>query len=109
MAATSAVDAGAGAASAQALYEQVLARDMAGAEAVFKRLYDRKGIDEAYDDLQRSVQAEIDVHQVVLAWRAYDMLSIAGQEYGFELLHGMCFCLCMTPVHWRAERVIEGH
>lgn len=73
-------------ATANALRECVLDCDMRGAEAVFKKIHDTKGLDRAYDDLQKIVQVEIDVHQTVLAWRAYDMLSIAGKNHGWELL-----------------------
>lgn len=73
-------------ATARALRDRVLARDMNGAEGVFRRIYDTKDIADAYDDLQSTVQIEIDVHQTVLAWRAYDMMAIAGKERGWELL-----------------------
>lgn len=81
-----AVEAGVASATAAALRERVLARDMSGAEAVFKRIYDTKKLAAAYDDLQQIVQVQIDVHQTVLSWRSYDMLPIAGEAHAWELL-----------------------
>ena len=46
-------------------------RDMAGAERAFATL-SREDVDKAYNELQFMVQDEIDVHQVVLAWRAWE-------------------------------------
>jgi hypothetical protein len=41
---------------------------------------------EAFDALQYAIQDEIDVHRVVLSWRAWTMLDIAGKEYAHSLL-----------------------
>ncbi len=43
-------------------------------------------IGEAYNHLQFSVQDEVDVHRIVLAWRAWEMLDIAGWEHAHTLL-----------------------
>jgi len=43
-------------------------------------------IGEAFNHLQFEVQDEIDVHRVVLAWRAWDTLDLAGREWAHCLL-----------------------
>jgi hypothetical protein len=41
---------------------------------------------EAFNDLMMAVQDEVNVHRVVLAWRAWAMLELTGQEYANSLL-----------------------
>lgn len=49
---------------------------------------------EAFDALQYAIQDEIDVHRVVLSWRAWTMLDIAGKEYADSLLRqSVRFCV----------------
>jgi hypothetical protein len=43
-------------------------------------------IGEAFNHLQFEVQDEVDVHRVVLAWRAWDTLDLAGREWAHCLL-----------------------
>ena len=43
-------------------------------------------IGEAFNHLQFAVEDEVDVHRVVLAWRAWDTLELAGQEWAHCLL-----------------------
>lgn len=43
-------------------------------------------IGEAFNHLQMEVEDEVDVHRVVLAWRAWDTLELAGQEFAHTLL-----------------------
>src|SRR5262245_65830158 len=59
--------------------------DLAGAERVFATLMQREA-EEAYDNLQFIVQDDIDVHRVVLAWRAWDTLRLAGREHAHTML-----------------------
>src|SRR3954468_21639865 len=47
--------------------------DMDGAEKQFATLMTR-GTQEAYDALQHTIQDEVDVHRVVLCWRAWMMI-----------------------------------
>lgn len=42
--------------------------------------------DEAFHHLQFSVQDEVDVHRVVLAWRAWELLGLCGAENAETLL-----------------------
>ncbi|MBX7105204.1 MAG: hypothetical protein K1X57_14070 [Gemmataceae bacterium] len=59
--------------------EAVHQGDLARADRAFVALA-RKSLPAAYDDLQTVVQDEVDVHRVVLAWRAWSMLDVAGRE-----------------------------
>jgi hypothetical protein len=48
----------------------------------------------AFDALQYAVQDETNVHRVVLAWRAWAMLDLTGDEYAGTLLRqSVRFCL----------------
>jgi hypothetical protein len=66
--------------------------DVEGAERTFAAL--AKGpIGEAYNHLQFTVQDELDVHRVVLAWRAWAVLDLAGKEQAHALLRqSVRFC-----------------
>ncbi len=58
---------------------------MEKAERAFATL--AKGpIGEAYNHLQFEVQDEVDVHRIVLAWRAWDSLDLVGHEWAHCLL-----------------------
>jgi hypothetical protein len=59
--------------------------DIEAADRTFATL--AKGpIGEAFNHLQMEVEDEVDVHRVVLAWRAWDTLELAGQEHAHTLL-----------------------
>jgi hypothetical protein len=59
--------------------------DLDHAEELFAVLNDAPP-NEAYNHLQFAIQDEVDVHRTVLAWRAWMMLDIAGQEHAHTLL-----------------------
>jgi len=61
------------------------AADMPRAEAIFATLA-RDDAAAAFDSLQSLVDEEEDVHRVVLAWRAWDTLSLTGPEHAHTLL-----------------------
>ncbi len=46
----------------------------------------RGPIGEAFNHLQFSIEDEVDVHRVVLSWRAWTTLDLTGQEYAETLL-----------------------
>ena len=49
---------------------------------------------EAFNHLQYSIQDEVDVHRVVLSWRAYSMLDLTGQQHTHSLLRqSVRYCL----------------
>jgi hypothetical protein len=51
-------------------------------------------LDEAYNDLQYLIQDDINVHRVVLAWRAWVLLDFTGKEHAHTLLRqSVRFCV----------------
>ena len=51
-------------------------------------------IGEAFNHLQYEIQDEVDVHRVVLSWRAWAMLDVAGKDYAHTLLRqSVRYCL----------------
>lgn len=67
------------------LRETARSGDIEKSDGVFSSIA-RTPIGEAFNHLQFEVQDEVDVHRVVLSWRAWDTLEIAGQEWGTCLL-----------------------
>lgn len=79
--------------SAAALLEATRRQDREGAEQTFAALT-RGSLDEAYNDLQYLVQDHVNVHRVVLAWRAWSLLDLTGKEYAHTLLRqSVRFCV----------------
>jgi hypothetical protein len=78
--------------AAEVLRDATRKVDVESAERTFAAL--AKGpIGEAYNHLQFTVQDEIDVHRVVLAWRAWAVLDLAGKEQAHTLLRqSVRFC-----------------
>lgn len=72
-------------ADAAALLAAERAGDAGAAEAGFASIFARQP-ELAYDALQDLVRENIDVHQVVLAWRAWDLLSVVGREHAVTML-----------------------
>jgi hypothetical protein len=76
------------------LRELTRRRDAKGAEAAFAAMVVQGPIGEAYQHLQYEIQDEVDVHRVVLSWRAWAMLDLVGQQYASTLLRqSVRFCL----------------
>jgi hypothetical protein len=77
----------------EVLREATRKRDANAAEGTFAALaHDSAG--EAYNSLQYTVQDEIDVHRVVLAWRAWATLELLGKEHAHTLLRqSVRFCV----------------
>ncbi len=69
-----------------ALRDAVRRQDMDGAERTFAELIERRSLGEAYNDLLSIVQDNVNVHRVVLAWRAWAMLDLTGKEHAHTLL-----------------------
>jgi hypothetical protein len=67
--------------------------DMDSAERTFAAL--AKGpVGEAFNHLQFSIQDEVDVHRVVLSWRAWVALDLTGKEQAHTLLRqSVRFCV----------------
>ncbi|MBT4864538.1 MAG: hypothetical protein HON53_05365 [Planctomycetaceae bacterium] len=73
--------------------ESVRAVNWDQAEARFAALANGP-VGEAFNHLQYTVQDEVNVHRVVLSWRAWAMLPLAGEEYAHSLLRqSVRFCL----------------
>lgn len=63
---------------------------------------------EAYQHLQYEVQDEVDVHRVVLSWRAWSMRDVAGNDYSHALLRqSLRYCLKMEQVKNRPTSPIR--
>ena len=77
----------------EALRDAVRRQDMAEAERTFAGLT-RGSLDEAYNDLLYVVQDNVNVHRVVLAWRAWALLDLTGKEHAHTLLRqSVRFCV----------------
>ncbi|WP_164102064.1 hypothetical protein [Candidatus Laterigemmans baculatus] len=64
------------------------------AERRFAAAVNEGPAEQAYDQLQFTVQDEVDVHRVVLAWRAWEALDLTGQEQAHTLLRqSLRYCL----------------
>jgi hypothetical protein len=59
--------------------------DVQEAERIFAALA-KEPPGEAFNHLQYAVQDEVDVHRVVLAWRAWALLEVTGKEQAHTLL-----------------------
>ncbi|MFO0808117.1 MAG: hypothetical protein U0746_05805 [Gemmataceae bacterium] len=74
------------------LREAAHGHDATTAERTLAALVNRS-TKEAFDELQHVVDDDADVHRVVLAWRAWAMLDIVGQEQATTLLRqSVRFC-----------------
>ena len=69
----------------EALRAAVRDRDLARGEAIFSGLAGGSA-DEAWNALLPTVHDGVDVHRVVLAHRAFDMLGLVGPEHAGTLL-----------------------
>jgi len=69
----------------ESLRAAVRGKDMSKAEAIFAGIAQR-GADDAFNALLMTVEDHTDVHRVVLPYRAWDMLSLTGQEQAHTLL-----------------------
>ncbi|MCE9606090.1 MAG: hypothetical protein K8U03_14430 [Planctomycetia bacterium] len=75
------------------LQDLVRRQDEKGAESAFAAMV-KASPGEAYQHLQYEIEDEVDVHRVVLSWRAWAMLDLVGQEYAHTMLRqSVRFCL----------------
>jgi hypothetical protein len=76
----------------EALRDAVRALDLDRAESHLATISKRSPSD-AFNQLQLAVQDEVNVHRIVLAWRAWAMLDLTGQQYAHSLLRqSVRFC-----------------
>lgn len=96
----------AGAVGGEYLREVTRKGDVEAAERTFAGLM--KGpVGEAFNHLQYEVEDEVDVHRVVLSWRAWDTLEIAGKEWAHTLLR-QSVRYCAQREHQMIERKQSG-
>jgi hypothetical protein len=77
----------------EALRDLVRKQDMEGAERTFAALA-KGSLEEAYNDLLYTVEDNVNVHRVVLAWRAWALLDLTGKEHAHTLLRqSVRFCV----------------
>jgi len=90
---------------AGALRRAMLERDFGAADRAFLLVATESGTQAAYDALQREmIQDDVDVHRIVLAWRAWDMRRLTGEEHASTLLRqSVHFC-----VDTEEDRVSRG-
>ncbi len=74
-----------GVSGSELLRQATRSADFDNAERTFAAL-SRGPVGEAFNHLQFAVEDEVDVHRVVLAWRAWMTLDITGQEHAHALL-----------------------
>ena len=70
----------------EALRSAVRAKDLNKAEQTFAAAALNRSAQEAFNDLLYAVEDGIDVHRVVLPYRAYDLLGLIGREHAHTLL-----------------------
>ena len=71
--------------SGETLQQAVRSADFKSAENTFANLA-RRPAGEAFNHLQYALDDEVDVHRVVLAWRAWSALELAGEQNAHTLL-----------------------
>ena len=69
----------------QRLFKEMCGANMEATERTFAALAQGEPLD-AFNDLQPIVQDAPDVHRVTLAWRAWDVLQLAGYDHAHTLL-----------------------
>ena len=84
----------AGKSGGELLQELTHRLDSKGAESAFAAMVAKEPLGEAYQHLQYEIQEEVDVHRVVLSWRAWQTLDLTGPQYAHTLLRqSVRFCL----------------
>ncbi len=88
------------------LRDAVRAADMDKAEKLFVQIgvQDQAAIEKSYNILLNTIEDEVDVHRFVLAFRAYDMLSIVGKQHAHTMLR-QCVRHCVDS---EVRRIRKG-
>ena len=83
--------------------------DMNRAERTFAAMT-QQSAGEAYNHLQYAVQDEVDVHRVVLSWRAWALLDFTGAEQAHTLLRqSVRYCVNTEKVNTEKNRRRNNH
>ena len=69
----------------EAMRAAMLRGDISSAERTLVKASDH-GLKHAYEALQPMLQQDIEVHRIVLAWRAFDTLRFTGEEHAATML-----------------------
>jgi hypothetical protein len=89
----------------QALRQLVHRGEREQAERLFAAIAQRSA-DDAFNDLLLTVEDAHDVHRVVLAHRAWDMLELVGRDHALTMLRqSLRYCLRNEP--WSAKNMAE--
>jgi hypothetical protein len=85
--------------------EAARARKLAQAEQIFASLPGTP--EQTYDDVQLMIQDDLNVHRVVLAWRAWEVLDFIGKDHARDMLR-QTVRFCSDPRHsGRGEHPIQ--
>jgi hypothetical protein len=76
--------------------EATRARNLIQAEQIFGSLPGTP--EQIYDDVQLLVQDDLNVHRVVLAWRAWEVLDFIGKDHARDMLR-QTVRFCSDPQH----------
>jgi len=104
---------GKGTAGGELLRSATRSADIDRAERTFAALA-KQPIGEAYNHLQYAVQDEVDVHRVVLSWRAWALLEFTGQDHAHTLFR-QSLRYCVTHNYNQAKirsvlpRLLDEH
>jgi hypothetical protein len=90
-----------GAPGGEKLREATRAADAAKGERVLAALT-KAGAEEAFNALQLAIEDDIDVHRVVLAWRAWATLDFTGKQHALTLLRQSVH-FCVDSERWNKK------
>src|SRR5262245_51999349 len=80
----------------QQMREAARAMKLAQAEQIFTSLPGTA--EQTYDDVQLMIQDDLNVHRVVLAWRAWEVLDFIGKDHARDMLR-QTVRFCSDPRH----------
>src|SRR5207302_10070546 len=86
------------------LREATRARKLAQAEQIFAALPGTA--EQTYDDVQLLIQDDLNVHRVVLAWRAWEVLDFIGKDHAKDMLR-QTVRFCSDPRHSSRSHPIQ--
>jgi hypothetical protein len=81
---------------AEQLRSATRAHKLVQAEQIFAALPEAP--EQTYDDLQLMIQDDLNVHRVVLAWRAWEVLDFIGKDHARDMLR-QTVRFCADPRH----------
>jgi hypothetical protein len=89
---------------AEQMRDAARARKLAQAEQLFVSL--KRAPEQTYDDVQLLIQDDLNVHRVVLAWRAWEVLDFIGKDHARDMLR-QTVRFCSDPRHSRQGHPIQ--